>query len=411
MTFLRKLLQKRGGLLLKVAGGLILGGIVLGGGGLIYCGIMSHTARELPKPGGPYAIGRTVFDWVDQARPETFAHKPGVKRELMVWVWYPAQSGASKEAASYLPSKWAQAWNQYHGGSLFGDWLISRAETIHAHAFENVPLATNQARYPVLIFSPGMGLLPTDYTTLIEDLVSHGYIVVGIAPTYSASAVVFSDGRVVQATEEGKGGNDSDPADVINAHLQQIEKIWAADTIFVMNQLEHLNSVGQSLLAGRLDLERLGLFGHSFGGATAAEVCHLDERCKAGIDLDGNLFGNVVQQGLTKPFLFMHHGTIDDCNDCKDLFTQARSVLRTVPTGEKYILGVEGMKHMNFSDFSVMFSPFKLMGILGPIDGARGLSITSAYVRAFFDTYLNQKPSPLLRGPASAYPEVRFDQL
>ncbi|GHO69804.1 hypothetical protein KSC_086960 [Ktedonobacter sp. SOSP1-52] len=74
-----------------------------------------------------------------------------------------------------------------------------------------MPLATNQARYPVLIFSPGMGLLPTDYTTLIEDLVSHGYIVVGIAPTYSASAVAFADGRVVQATDEGKDGSDLRP--------------------------------------------------------------------------------------------------------------------------------------------------------------------------------------------------------
>jgi len=63
------------------------------------------------------------------------------------------------------------------------------------HAIANAHISTTQDRYPVLIFEPGLGNLPTDSTTVIEDLVSHGYIVVGITPTYSASIVVFPDGR------------------------------------------------------------------------------------------------------------------------------------------------------------------------------------------------------------------------
>jgi hypothetical protein len=71
---------------------------------------------------------------------------------------------------------------------------------------------------------------------------------------------------------------------------------------------------------------------------------------------------------------------------------------------------MQGTEHFNFSDYAVHSLPLGLraLGLLGSIDGQRGLQITRAYVRAFFDTYLNNTPSPLLRGSASAYPEVQF---
>ena len=54
-----------------------------------------------------------------------------------------------------------------------------------------------------------------------------------------------------------------------------------------------------------MDLQRLGIFGHSFGGATALEFCHKDSRCKAVLDMDGIPFGSVVPEGLSKPGMFL----------------------------------------------------------------------------------------------------------
>ena len=94
---------------------------------------------------------------------------------------------------------------------------------------------------------------------------------------------------------------------------------------------------------------------------------------------------------------------------CHLVYTQEiRAILRTVPRGASYHLGVKGTEHFNFSDYAVYFSPARALGLLGPIDGVRGLQITRTYVRAFFDTYLNKTPSPLLWGPTSDYPEVQF---
>ena len=178
-----------------------------------------------------------------------------------------------------------------------------------------------------------------------------------------------------------------------------------------MNQLDRLNTAPGNMFSGRLDLARLGIFGHSFGGATAAQVCHMDARCKAGIDIDGDLFGDVVQAGLDKPFMVIQHdlGTCSN-SSCHSFQHEVQAILRTAPRGASYHIGVKNTKHFNFSDYAIHSFPLVLraLGLLGSIDGVRGLQITRAYVRAFFDTYLNNTPSPLLRGPASAYPEVQF---
>jgi predicted dienelactone hydrolase len=157
-------------------------------------------------------------------------------------------------------------------------------------------------------------------------------------------------------------------------------------------------------------LARLGIFGHSFGGATAAQVCHMDTRCKAGINIDGDFAGDVVQAGLDKPFMVIQHdmGTCSD-SACRSFQHDIQAVLRTVPRGASYHISIKDTKHFNFTDYAIHFSPLlHVLGLLGSIDGQRGLQITRAYVRAFFDTYLNNTPSPLLRDSASAYPEVQF---
>ena len=69
----------------------------------------------LPTPTGPYAVGRMEYDWTDQSRIDPLAPQAGMKRELVVWVWYPAMRVAGTEVAPYLPPKWAQLSDQQHG--------------------------------------------------------------------------------------------------------------------------------------------------------------------------------------------------------------------------------------------------------------------------------------------------------
>jgi hypothetical protein len=298
--------------------------------------------------------------------------------------------------APYLPAPWAQRSDQQHG--LLGQQLIQSSASIQTHSVDDAPFAPTVARSPVLIFEPGLGNVPTQYTTLLEDLASHGYTIFALTPTYSAQVVVFPDGRVATATPRGNPQSDS----------PFLLSVWTADVRFVLTQVSRLASTPGTPFRGHLDLARVGVFGHSFGGATAAEVCHDDRRCVAGADLDGYLTGAVVQTGLRRPFLVLQSDP-GSCADsgCRTFQRDIRAMLRTVPRGAAASLRIRGMAHFNFSDYAVMFSPLRALGLLGSIDGVRGLQITRTYVRAFFDTYLAGRPSLLWRGPAPAFPEVR----
>ena len=54
----------------------------------------------LPIPTGPQPVGRVSFDWVDSARLDIYAGNPEARRELVVFVWYPA---SPQPAAAFAP--------------------------------------------------------------------------------------------------------------------------------------------------------------------------------------------------------------------------------------------------------------------------------------------------------------------
>jgi dienelactone hydrolase len=353
----------------------------------------------LPTPSGSYAVGRTVFDWVDASRPEIFSKTPDIYRELIVWIWYPAISSSTLHHARYLPEAWEQALNRE-----MGIWSVfyQRIDTIHVHSLSDAPLSSAQEHYPVLILSAGYGRLPTDYTTLAEDVTSHGYIVAGVANTYSAPVVVFPDGRVIQRSSEASIPELA--PDNGDAAANQLVKVWAADIITVMDQLKWLNADRQSAFSGRLDLDRIGVIGHSFGGAATAQACLVDTRCKAGVDIDGTLYGDVPQVGVHPPFLFI----TSEPPDPSIQEPLVRSFSSSLKNGAHWIT-ILGSRHFSFTDLAVTFAPaIKIVGLLGNIDGHRGLQITSDYILAFFDEYLNQRNNSLLDGPSPDYPEVQF---
>lgn len=351
---------------------------------------------ELPAPTGPFSVGRTSAVWVDPQRTDPFAPSPGQKRELVVWIWYPARSVQNMTPAEYLPPPWAKALAD-QAGFLLTQFLNRNPESIRTHSFVDAELAPDQQTYPIILLRSGIGALALDYTTLAEELASHGYIVVNADAPYSTSVVVLPDGRVIHKTTSGNPADSSISAVEQERMLEQLLEVWTADTKLMMDQLEQLNTTDPSgRFTGRLNLAALGVAGHSFGGAAAAQFCHEDTRCHAGIDIDGAPYGSVIQDGLKQPFLFLlsDHG-VDwnslDCQICADI----RSIASRTP-GDRLIVTLTGSNHFSFSDQSLVKSQIvmKLLmatGISG-MDGRTGLADTRQYVSTFFDIYLRGAP-------------------
>jgi pimeloyl-ACP methyl ester carboxylesterase len=188
--------------------------------------------------------------------------------------------------------------------------------------------------------------------------------------------------------------------------------MWIDDTKFVVTQLEHLNATDLSgRFTGRLDLQRLGMFGHSFGGAQALQFCHDDARCKAGIDIDGAPYGSVIQDGLQQPFLFLFSDHSRELSDpaSKQILANFQSIYRRLPNGRLSVT-IRGANHFSFSDQILLKSWFvtKLLGIMGfgRLDRRQGLAITTEYVHTFFDVHLKGAAPDQLASISRKYPEV-----
>lgn len=365
---------------------------------------------RLPAPTGSYAVGRTLVDWVDPSRTDPLADSPNVPRALAVWIWYPARALAGAPPAPYLPPAWAQARNKDQGAGILIESNLARIVT---HAVADAPLSSQPAAFPVLIMQPGMGPVVPDYTVFAEDLASHGYVVVGLNPTYTSNLVVFTDGRVAFRSDKGTIPDSATPAEA-DQDANRIMAVWAQDVVFAIDRMQGMDlSDPGSPFYQRLDLARVAVFGHSFGGATAIMVCQKDPRCKAGADLDGTPFSAEASTAIPAPLLFMTEDFSAGCDsqNCVPLRQMAARGL----AGSTYDLMVRGAKHFNFTDLGLRQVPlvrpfFRAAGYTGAIDPARGEAIASAYLVAFFDQALKGVAAPLLKGPAAAYPEVEFEK-
>jgi predicted dienelactone hydrolase len=368
------------------------------------------TEITLPAPTGHFAVGRTTFTWVNNAETDELAPTPGAKRAVVAWIWYPSAAGTSAAPAEYLPASWRVALEQ-HSGALMSQFLTRDLSMVRTHSTTDPDVSPEQRSYPLVIMRAGGGALTTDFTTLAEDLASHGYFVVGFDAPYRTFVVVLPDGRVVSRPPTNDPENL--PVNEANRLINRLLPMWTGDTSFVVSQLEHLNVADPSdKFTGRLDMGRLGMFGHSFGGAQALQFCHDDPRCKAGIDIDGAPYGSVVQEGLKQPFLFIlsdHSREIADPAS-KRILADFRSIYNRLPSGRLF-LTVRGANHFSFSDQMLVKSHYVIgllheLGVSG-LEGRRGLAITTDYVHTFFDVYLKDAPADLLNKPAQLYPEVQ----
>ncbi len=349
-----------------------------------------------PPPTGPYCVGTTApIHLIDQSRGEPFTpDDPNDRRELMIQVWYPIDQAATGERAPYMDAQTAA----YEAGIPPATWAKMPADAflqLQSHALLDTPFATGLKKFPLLLFSPGLKREYATYTTQIENMVSHGYIVVTINHPYVSGITVFPDGHSVEV---------SLPADEAGTF-----DLVVGDARFVLDTLVGWNTdfTGDQPFTCRFDLDRAAMYGHSYGGSTAVGAVVVDDRLRAALNLDGPTFGAIIQQGTDKPFFI----AISDehlPNPDPDLESAWAHL-----TGPGFEAAVADSAHMSFSDYPTLLHDFApsiplWMLDMGKIDPAVALEITDRYERAFLDVYLKGAPLDELMSIAADYPEVTF---
>jgi predicted dienelactone hydrolase len=271
---------------------------------------------HFPRASGPYAIGTVTYHWTDVSRREVFSPDKQMRRELMVQVWYPARQGSSSSSAPYLRDADAvtTALARLH---QLPDVAFQYLKYVTTNAAESVPVANDQPDYPVLIYLEGLTGYRQLSTFQVEELVSHGYIVVGIDQPGVAASVVFPDGHQLAINP----GLFTQIQSLVNQSLSPTEKVpqifdqtftngiipyFAQDVSFTLDRLAALNTRDpQGILTGKLDLAHSGMFGVSLGGMVGAEACLKDPRIKACLVMDVALTADVVHSGLRQPVMWI----------------------------------------------------------------------------------------------------------
>lgn len=377
-------------------------------------------SQKLPTPTGPFQVGTTSVSIVDRNSVDLADPKPEKFRELNIQFWYPSQKKEEKQDfAPYFP-------NSALAPVLIKDEYNSQPPSViqtltelRTSAILDGRVRKGGAKYPLLIFSPGFGEPRSNYTALAQQLASIGYVVITVDHPYGGFTA-FPDGRVLSTTNDRRNENP----DIFEILVEE----WARDASYLVNQLKSKESFGISPVkevVKLINFSKIGMLGHSLGGAAALETCRTDIRFSACADLDGAPFGKVKGTGVRKPTLVFRSRPIYSDQDLakrgrtrdqweamgREVNAAWRSIISKDDKIPIYIIHVAGAGHMSFSD-----APFTMPDTISRfggriIDAEVCFRITSRYLAAFFGTFLKNKSTSLFSKATSTFTEVKIEQL
>lgn len=322
----------------------------------IFAGFLKAKVRDngsdyLYKPTGIYNVGYTDYLLVnDKACPNVYYNKdnkdmfslnnPKYCNEIALAVYYP-----TKETGS----------SNYHGidsvirdiKSFNKDVLdddIKQIKEIKSHI--GIKTSVVDQQFPVIFFSPGYGLSTQEYENIITEIVSHGYIIVGINSQFINGDITFNNVTVPVIEPKTK----DDKKNLFNNSRKDLSYIY---------NLLSSDKLSDSIL-NKISFEKVGLLGHSLG---AAVIAHFADDNKiaaiAALDLTVDLlYGNECHLNLKTPFMHMFSSQMYQQGNKEHEFPYLCKANKTMPYKKTVVIEATAdplySMHMNFCDYSTL---------------------------------------------------------
>ncbi len=361
---------------------------------------------NLPTPTGSYGVGTHIIH-LKTAMDEPITKDDTDKREFVVKVWYPTSNTNASQQEPYLDEVNRTSFITKYGGGILPASTMDYLDRVETHVYRDAEIA--DSTFPVLVFSHGYGSNASGYYALLTEIASHGYIIINMNHTYESLGVTFPDGSVKLFDYEFQASDGADAMQYITPiqeafateipyeerhkilreastdyNVTHMVKRWAKDMSYVIDQLEAWNR--QGFLKNRLDLEKIGVFGHSRGGGAAGQVALKDERIKAAANIDGVQWGEMMDTIYPKPFLYI---SADWPAAHPDINAH---VYKHKSTDYFYKCKLLTAGHPNFMDIPFMI-PVPSLAQTGTIDAKLGIGITNELVISFFNKHLKMDPT------------------
>jgi predicted dienelactone hydrolase len=386
----------------------------------LFLAVMAAHARadELPLPSGPYPVGFRAFELHDLSRTNAPSSDDS-PRTLQAFVFYPSVP-TSSPARTYLSDADltipAMVRNFHYDAAS-----LSELRDARAHSVQDSPSA--RGHFPVVFFSHGFRLYALQSTALLEEVASHGYVVIVLTHPGDAADFRLGDGRVIRTFEPSQPQNAFNSAkQLICCAAQFADRIaaipeysrrlaptrlgtsavaWRDDILFAVQSV--IDGVVPRQIGDVLkqaDLKAVAFTGMSFGGSIAAGACHQTLLCKAAINLDGGPYDtNMFNRSIRRPLLIVHSDWIDlpveGSRYAAGFHPDDLQFERWSDAGDDpdiLCVRVKGIRHMALSDLPYLMRGAGREKALGNADPRRSGEAVSRLWLAFLDTYLKGRP-------------------
>ncbi|XP_066170769.1 platelet-activating factor acetylhydrolase isoform X1 [Sylvia atricapilla] len=356
---------------------------------------------RIPEGKGPHSVGCTDL-MTENAVEGSFLR-----------LYYPAYDATDIEEARWIPDK-----EYYQGLSDFLNMYRVVGERLFHYYVGSVtcPAKSNAAfkpgeKYPLLVFSHGLGAFRTIYSAICIEMASQGFIVAAVEHRdESASATYYCKRRSVSESQEESTPNmekewiyyrklktGEEERCLRHKQVQQRaqECIKALNLILKINSGEEVTNVlhsdfDWSSLKDSVDTSRIAVMGHSFGGATVIESLSKEIRFRCGIALDVWMLpvgDDIYQNSVQQPLLFIN----------SEKFQWAENILKikkliSNDTNKKMIT-IKGSVHQSFPDFTFVSGGIiaRFFKLKGEIDPNEAIDISNHASLAFLQKHLSLK--------------------
>lgn len=348
-----------------------------------------------PKPTGKYTVG--YFDSVLSYDYENS------KRTIGYRCFYPSNSTGKKPTKYFIDFEMAEMFRKASAEFASDEKLkfVFELSELDTNCFENVNAAVSEDKFKLVVYSPAYGAHAWSNLIIVEELVSRGYVVLAVSPTGESFCTILGDKKIPAdneitdkfRTDVGKYMTDTKNGplsewtpEMLSDFLEKCAypasriKIWTRDVIELVNKISQENENPESLLFGKIDCSEYGIFGHSFGGATAFNTTIFDKRCIAAINIDGWQFGaNLTKRKLAVPGMII----LSDDNFFEGNYGKNNEEIMRLLIPEA--------THNFFCDACVLFPDF-IRGLENTkIDGNILMDIMKDFVTAFFEKTLMKR--------------------
>lgn len=341
-------------------------------------------------------IGTNYYRWTDTSRPDELYEK-GAYRDVLAQIWYPISSEANpnlQEMAPYFPflpevKPHLESWDQADFDLVNG---------IKTRGLLGTQIAHQTKKYPLIVLSPALGSHSSYYTQYAEQLVDEGYVVLGVNSKYESEYVINEAGHVTTSNHQYHDSLKSlkIPEQISADEYREARSnrliVIAEDLIFAINELEKLN---EGVYKGLLDVDNIGILGHSIGGCAAIDAARMDSRIKACVNLDGTPSTQALAEGMDQAFMF-----IEDLTDYRNhrgykmQFDRREAFCKKVKA-EAFRVLIGKTNHSSFYSSNIRFAE----SAAEKQEAERPVRISYTYLSAFFSRYLKNKPkniSPII---------------